>query len=277
MAVAACGRIGDTINPSLANVSDLHGGSSIALFPPGFVNEDENAIGQNREQKWIWDCWLDFCSKIPKKSWGVVNGEVIQGTNTKDARLISYKEADQIAIGVQILAPFIERCSEVWMTFGTEWHEFSGGKLASAVWQAVNSEFPNRTHKPEYELWMPWNGKKIHYTHHRTGSSAPSSKSTPLNRSLIDMLVEAPVRDGVYPDIVVRSHTHDPGVLHTQWGWSIGLASWQLKGAFAWKKVPSVTPVIGGCILELDQRKEVHPWEIVYQYGKPKMLRPSTK
>lgn len=242
------------------------------------MNEDDNPIKQNPIQKWIWSCWLDYCKKIPKGSWGVINGEAVQGTNTKDSRLVAYKESDQIQIALEILAPFIQRCSYVWFTFGTEWHEFAGGKLAVAVYEAIKSEFKHtKIFKPQYEIWLGWNGKRVHFTHHRTTASAPSSKATPLNRSMIDMLVEAPARHGLYPDIVVRSHAHDPGTLQNAWGTSIGLASWQIKGAYAWKKVPAAAEVIGACILELDRRNEVHPWQVLYKIEKPIMFRPNRK
>lgn len=218
---------------------------------------------------------MDYISKIPKGSWGIVNGEPVQGTNPKDARLSVTIAADQVNAAVQVLQPFVERCSEVWTTYGTEWHEDIGGKLAAEVWKELQVLYPGKVHKPSYDLWLNWNGERIHICHHRTGSSAASSKASGLNKSMVDMLVEAPARNGVYPTIVVRSHTHDPIVLDSTFGLAIGLPSWQLKTGLAQQKFPASTPVIGGFILELDHRAERHVWQSLYrQETKPSFLRP---
>jgi hypothetical protein len=64
------------------------------------------------------------------------------------------------------------------------------------------------------------------------------------------MLFEAPKRDGRYPNVVVRAHSHDPGYLWLEQGLSIGLPAWQHKTFFAWKKVPAVVSSIGGFMID---------------------------
>ncbi len=152
------------------------------------------------------------------------------------------------------------------------------GKLARGVYAALKAEFSSKKiHAPQYEVWLSWNKKTVHITHHQTVSVASSSKGTYLTKSLIDMLVEAPTRGGLSPDIVIRSHSHQPGVLQLPIGISIGLGSWMLKSPYVWKKAPASASIIGGAILELDKRGEVHPWLIKYDLGKPSLLRPSKK
>lgn len=259
----------------MALASDQHGGHSLALFPPNFETNDGQLIGQSKSQKWLWACWLDYCSRIPRGSIGVLNGEIVTGSNPKDSKLLVFDEADQIEVGVQIVAPFIGRCDEIWITYGTEFHDMPAGKLARQVWKALKEKFrkDKEIHKPEYELWLPWNGERIHVTHHQGVSGAASSKATFLNKSLIDMLIEAPCRGGEYPTVVVRSHAHQIGLLELPIGWSIGLGSWQLKTPLVFKRHPAAPEIVGGAILQLDEKREMCPKLIKYSLGKPRYKR----
>lgn len=226
-------------------------------------------------QKWLWQCWLNFCARIPKGSWGIVAGEIVTGTNMRDSRLLVHQEEDQVELGVEVVAPFVEQCDPIWILYGTEFHDHPSGKLARAVYTALRSTFPaKKIFAPQYEAWVPWNNELIHATHHQTVSHASSSRATYLNKSLIDMLVDAPVRGGVNPSIVVRAHAHQPGLLQLPIGISIGLGSWMLKSPYVWKVAPSAANVIGGATLRLNSEGQVEPCLVKYDLGKPKIENP---
>lgn len=231
----------------------------------------------NKIQRWLWECWLDFCKSIPKGSIGVFNGDAVDGVNLKNGAVVSYERADQINIATEVLSKFAERCSVVYTVFGTEWHEYTSGKdLVQVVYNLRERGYNVKL--PRQEVWLELYGQLIHIAHHRATTSAPSSKGTPLARSLVEMLFEAPKRNGVYPNVVIRAHAHDPGYLWTEHGLSIGQPSWQYKTFFAWKKVPAAVPSIGGMLLDWDGEQ----WRVrpkLYRASGPRIirLRPSKK
>jgi hypothetical protein len=234
--------------------------------------DDEPSVYRaNKIQCWLWDCWLDFCQAVPKGSIGVHVGDIVDGCNPRNGAVISYERADHVNIAVEVLSKFCERCSVVYFVFGTEWHEFTSGRdLIRVVNELSKRGFSVKL--PRQEVWLEYDGRLIHFAHHRSISSAPSSKGTPLARAIGDMLFEAPKRSGMYPDVVVRAHAHDPGYLWIENGLSIGLPAWQFKTFFSWKKVPHVVSSVGGFFLDReDERWLVTPK--MYRAASPKPFR----
>jgi len=217
----------------------------------------------------MWQCWLDFCASIPKGSIGVFDGDAIDGCDPRNGAVISYERADHVNIATQVLAKFVERCSITYFCFGTEYHEFTSGRDLLRVVNNLKSA-GHKVVLPRQEVWLDYAGQLVHICHHRTISSAPSSKGTPLARSLGDMLFEAPKRGGRFPNVVVRAHAHDPGYLWLEQGLSIGLPSWQYKTFFSWKKVPAAVPSIGGMLLDWDGGS----WRVVPKLYKASQVKP---
>ena len=266
--------------PSLVAISDLHCGSSKALCVPKIefdeTDEEESWVYKaTNKQMWIWKRWLEFCKLIPKGSIGYLNGDVLQGTNVLGGAMVSLFEDHQIMIAVKSLEPFLERCSITYWTFGTEFHEGKDGHNLRALVQVLDTMGYPVT-KPRNEIWHEDGYKNIfHFAHHRNVSKAASSKATPLNNSLLSMMFEAPLRNGVYPNYVIRSHAHDPGMWHSPRGVSIALPSWQTKTDLAWRAMPHVAVVVGGLIMTLE-RKEKMGWSermVTYTEGKPTISR----
>lgn len=245
----------------IAALSDTHAGSRLSLCAPGvmLIDEAEDTGSDHplsKTQAWMWNCYLDFIKHIDKGSIGVFNGDIVQGVHTqKDGALISYKEADQIAIAVQTITPFVERCGDVYFNIGTEFHDSLSGHLLFTVVSLLQRTYGNRIKRPSQECWISLSGVKFHFAHHRQVTNNPNSKGTPLATSLAKMISTAPMRGGKYPDCVVRSHAHDPGILDTVYGLSVGLPAWQGKSGFVNKQAPESVVMIGGGILWQEKGK----------------------
>lgn len=232
---------------------------------------DGGTYGLSKIQKWIFDCWLDFSKRIPSGSVLLVNGDLVQGGIGRDVQLVSSKWSDQIAGAVDLLEIPGRRCSEIYLTYGTEYHDQPSGQALIGICDQLKARLPKvKIHEPEYEVWIQWGSKLVHATHHRSTSSSPTSKGTPLAGALTKMIVSAPMRNGMYPDIEIRSHAHDPGYLVSTLGVSIGLPAWQIKTGYAWHRQPEAPIVIGGTILKLEEN-EVCVNQILY---KPSKTRP---
>lgn len=44
----------------VTGLGDLHGGSTLGLWPPGMENEDGAEIALNKFQCWLWQRWQDM-------------------------------------------------------------------------------------------------------------------------------------------------------------------------------------------------------------------------
>ena len=138
----------------IAITSDLHCGSKHALCPPGLELADGEIYQLTKIQEWLWSCWMDFCKAVPRGSIGVVNGDITQGINTKEGALVSYKYSDQNLIAAETLKYFLERCTECYFIFGTEWHEFISGQNLISVVRDLQHDY--KIHSPMQELWLRW-------------------------------------------------------------------------------------------------------------------------
>lgn len=206
-----------------------------------------------------------------------MNGDLVQGGVGKDTQLVSPKWTDQEENAINLLEIPARRCSEIFFTFGTEWHENTSGQALINIYKGLKSRIPKvKIHKPDYEVWLDWGGKLVHATHHRSTSSSPTSKGTPLASALTKMIASAPQRNGMYPDVEIRSHAHDPGYLVSTLGISVGLPAWQVKTAFVWHRQPEAPVVIGGTVLRLEEN-EICVKQILYRPGKTKPHQLSKK
>jgi len=75
----------DVIIPGVI-FGDTHFGSNGGLLPPGYVDIDGAEVGLNPGQRYLWECWEDFCKRVGKlkPKFIIANGDIVEGTQAKE-------------------------------------------------------------------------------------------------------------------------------------------------------------------------------------------------
>lgn len=255
--------------PAIAVVGDLHTNSVYGLFPPSFTLDAGNVISANKYQAWLWDCWLDFSEYIKRYDvcHVIVNGDLPQGINFKDAQLMSVNEADQIKLAATVLDPLLYRAGlpkpKLFIARGTGFHDGRSGALAEVIAQKVGAIPDEGGCYSRWQIWLNWRGHLVHATHHI--GVAPVYPYTPLARELTNWKIRS-VSGGLLPDVDLRAHVHRCNAIQDNSGrWIATSPAWQLQTQYTHQKAPAMLPEIGGLIVwenddgELYIKRKLYP------------------
>jgi len=99
-------------------LSDLHVGSTIGLWPPDFISNEGNPIGQNKFQEWLWECWQDAAKwsakLIGKDAFEIVlNGDLVEGIHHRSLQVMTPDVGDQSEAVKQVLEPLAAKASKL--------------------------------------------------------------------------------------------------------------------------------------------------------------------
>src|SRR5574343_679920 len=250
--------------PNCAVVSDTHCGSQLGLFPCHLkVPLDAGGYYEpSRLQRVVWAWWVAYWREwVPKVSRGepigaVLNGDAIDGTNSRDTTQVSRNPQDQERIAVAAMEPMLEACQgRLFVIRGTAWHTGDAGWSEESLAQKLGAVKDEDGRSSRYDLWLRLGGKRgplCHFLHHIGTTSSMAYETTALMKEYADSMTEAGRWGLSIPDIVVRSHRHRHAEVRVQtangYGTCFTTPAWQLKTPFTWK-VPGgrmSKPQIGG-------------------------------
>ncbi len=242
-------------------LSDLHVGSTVGIWPGRHAVEGGGVYEANQFQQWLYQCWHDMLAEVKalRPNAAVINGDALQGVNSKDAQLITNKTDVQASAAIQLLDPLRKAVKTLYIIRGTEWHD---GKAAENVEQMAKTlrakVDPASGQYTWWELYLDVGGPVIHFAHHVGMSSVPWYEATVPLRDTLLMLSELWRFFGdKAPNMrmAVRSHRHR--YIHIDAPPDLQVVvtpSWQLKTAFSYKRATSMLPIVGYVMLEWDGR-----------------------
>jgi len=241
----------------LVLISDIHGGSTQSLLPPGFENHEGNPIGQNAVQRWLWSCWL-AAQKFADEVTGddpfalLINGDAVEGNHHRTTQVISPEIGDHIRCAEQVLEHFTKRAARTFVVRGTECHT---GDAEKAIGKALGAERHPATGAHAADAWdLEIMGVRINARHHCSATSRRWLESGEYSRFLINEQAEA-IRNGERPpEICIRSHRHRGGHFLDGGGLALVTPAWQALTRHAHKVVPSARTQPGIQILDWRNR-----------------------
>ena len=247
--------------PAVAVVGDLHANSTVGLMPPQFKTGAGNVITANPDQKFLWDAWTDYCAWLDE--WQieaiVINGDLPQGINPRDAQTLSSDESDQVKFVLECLKPLIyqgkqKRTDYVYITRGTGFHSGKNGAREEIIAQMIGAVQDHTGAYSRYRNLIRWRGKILHFTHHISHASV--YPYTPLARAQREARERAALGDYM-PDVDVRSQVHVCNAIQSNDGrWVAVAPAWQLSTEFGHKVAPASLPTIGGLLICQDETIE---------------------
>jgi len=262
-------KVADTL---LAVLSDMHTGSSTALFPRnGYKGEgtEDNHVSPNERQVEIHHTFVRFAGEVAKARKGkrliVVNlGDAVDGNHHGSLQESLFKTKDQCDAHVMLMTDFMKRvgfdkkkCDELYYVRGTEVHVGETENDMARELGAVKAEtglFVNEV------LEMNINGLNHLFLHHGKARGRGVNEGNALRNYLRDTRDERE-KDGLSRvDVMWSGHTHGHiyeshikripgGNYHVAHG--IICPSWQAKTRFAYGKVPSAVNSVGGVYVKI--------------------------
>lgn len=255
-------KIQDTL---LAVLSDMHTGSSTALFPrQGYQGEgaEDNHISPNDKQSEIHPVFVRFAGEVAKARKGkrliIVNlGDAIDGFHHGSMQESIFKEKDQCAAHVLLMTDFLKRVGfrkddELYYVRGTEVHvkeaEHEIGKQLGAM-KAGKKSYVHEI------LELNINGLINVFAHHGKQRGSGQNEGNSLRNFLRDIRSDRE-KDGLTRmDVLWSGHTHghtwnthiariNGGQFHQMHG--VICPSFQAKTRFALGKVPMAVNSVGG-------------------------------
>lgn len=247
----------------IAVVSDLQCGSIFGMLPPNFLTSEGIPKIQNAGQKYLWECWIDFCERAGRFDPDAIiaNGDMNDGRQRKSegVELSLNLIADQVNAAVRCLRVLKKRCPRAkwYFTRGTAYHVGHAGQDEEEVAKALNAEKYSSVGTGVYVrevLWLDIEGVIVEAAHH-IGVSQGFYRLTQLDKEMQWSAMAAKDNTKGVPkaDLLIRSHVHN--FQHAEHASKQGLVTpcWQLQTSFMRKNSTyRMLPDIGGVFIEID-------------------------
>jgi hypothetical protein len=256
----------------LAVLSDMHTGSTTALFPRGgYQGEDteDNHISPNEKQTEIHPVFVRFAGEVATARKGkrliIVNlGDAIDGFHHGSMQESIFKEKDQCAAHVLLMTDFMKRAGfnkkqgdELYYVRGTEVHVKNTEHDMAKELGAVRAGTKQYVHEV---LSLNVNGLENVFAHHGKARGSGQNEGNSLRNFLRDIRSDRE-KDGLPRiDVLWSGHTHghtynthiargQAGQFHTMHG--VICPSWQAKTRFAFMKVPMAVNSVGAVFVRI--------------------------
>ena len=235
-------KIQDTF---IVNISDMHCGSSRAIFPNHFMQFEHTNYTPTDTQKKIHAHWLkcaDYARQNRKSKRMIIvhNGDAIEGIHHGSIQAVSPSWDDHVEIHLELMDEFLKRAGFSKKN-GDELNYLSGTESHTADKESGIAKDLKADHY-EHEFEMKINGRRLWYTHHGAGAGDGANEGDGYRNWLKRIYWNCVKGKKPIPDMVVTGHFHKPvyniyvqdyHLLH-----GMMLPSWQMKTRYAYKAAP---------------------------------------
>lgn len=278
----------------IAAVSDIHAGSTVAVFPDGeFYQDDGGEYKRSPLQAWLHDKWLKswdtFQEMINGEPWILIlNGDLVEGHHHKSHQNVSPQGAMEFRAAHRLLrTPLgIPNLKHIHVIRGTEAHVGKGGcneESLAAILANGDEDLPAQpivrcpdipSNWSSYHRRILVDGRLFDIRHHgRFGQRAHTAEAY-LKLYAQDIALNHILAGHEPPDIAIRSHFHqfmDSGP-STSWKTRVvALPSFQAITTFGHRI--SIEKVARVGIVAMETRRtgiDIHP--IIFQPDRPKII-----
>ena len=236
-------------------VGDAHSNSTLGLCPRGVELEEGRTHTPTDTQKWLWDCWLEFCDFVPNR--GVTsffNGDWVDGDiRFRTHQVISRNPGDIIDMGIDNALPLVDKSDRVFFLKGTRSHAGKSAWLETQVAKDFDNTVMNEYDKPVWErFYGEFGGVVFDIKHFGSLGYRPWTLPNSLNAMAVEIELNASKSGERLPDLVVRNHRHR----HADSGDNyrtrvIANYAWQGMTEYA-NDITNTPPDIGGLIVNCE-------------------------
>jgi len=253
-------------------VSDLHCGSSVALWPDKHKSSTGNTIGlgDNLHQQWLWSCWQDAIAKVKAHFKGrnfavICNGDLIEGIHHGTTEVVVAKNADHASAAIECLAPLISGATESYFVAGTECHV---GDWEQKICADLRGKWCGD--KGLIEI----NGTLIDVSHHCPTSSRAYLEAGGMSISMGNARLNYARVGHRLPKVFLRAHRHTGGYYSDGNAAYVITPAWQLLTRYGFKVVTDSICRPGFVILDWQSTTPGGIPSILLNTYEPKETRP---
>jgi len=226
-------------------LSDLHIGSTVGLWPEGFVSNEGYPIGQNKFQQWLWKCWQDMNKWSTTVINGqpfelVINGDLVEGIHHRTLQVMSPDVGDQTTAVLDVLAPLASKASKVHIIKGTECHTRND---EVRLGRALDASLDPSTGQHAWDtLDLEVNGTLFNFAHHITATARPYLEASAHSIALGALTQSRARTNKPIPMVMCRAHRHRHGIWTDGNQMSAICGAWQGLTRHGYKVVPEAVP-----------------------------------
>lgn len=259
-------------------LSDMHSGSTRALFPNRFVQFKHINHTPTPEQARMWEHFNASAEQVKqarqnKRLLVIHDGDSIEGQHHGSPQVITQDKAEQVEIHAELMDHFLQVAGfqdgdKLYYVSGTETHTGDHEEQCAADLDA--EENPEGGHVFD-KLELSVNGCELWLTHHGPargkGPNAGNGLRNWLRNTWYDCLA-----DGLQiPDMIITGHTHAPcfQAYIQDWGESYRILyglicpSWQNKTRFGYRVAPVQLNKIGLVYFDITAAGHILPPEFL--------------
>lgn len=199
---------------TLAIVADLHINSTVGLCTPVVNLDDGGTYHASRSQRWLHDCWLDYCEKVkvsPGRKVALINGDVGElDTKRRSYQLVSPNKSTIVKLCIDVLSPLIEQVEAVYVIRGTCAHTGKSAWLEETIANDITNNVPSsKSVASWWHLRAVVEGVRVDVAHHANMGGLPwTEKHAALRLAERTMWRYAITHKQPAPHLIIRSHNH---------------------------------------------------------------------
>jgi hypothetical protein len=195
----------------LAIVADLHVNSTVAICPPR-IEKDEGTHLATREQRWLGECFRDYCTgfyQLPGRHVVIINGDVGElDTKKRSLQLISTNKATIQRIILETIEPLIGDADAVYVMRGTSAHTGKSAWLEEWLGNDIDAIGPSNDTRSWWNLRTDCEGVRLDIAHHASMSASKAGKLGAPSRLACETWSDYTEAGNKPPNLVIRSHNH---------------------------------------------------------------------
>ena len=244
-------------------VGDTHIGSIYGLTDPRNIPDNKS----NAFQYWIYESWLNFCSKYKDPDYLITIGDLADGVQQKTlgTSVVSTSIDEQVSMAKDLLETITpKKETKIYGVNGSGYHDGEGQatSIDRRIIEAIGGEYKGCIF--EFDIA----NERIQVAHGGTGSLV--NPSTYIQREISLSKSDAQKRKVKGPTILVRGHQHRFYTIQDDSGvYGVLNGCWQFITPFMAKKSANVTPSFGAMIIEINDVTKIYRAE----YLLPEIVR----
>lgn len=227
--------------------SDLHVGSSVAIFPKSYRTRTGRHIPISKGQAQLLAYWNNMTKHFKDCDTHIILGDLIEGLNKKEYGhgLMCGELNDQVNACAELLKPMVGD-KKVLIFTGSGYHGSADYKCDEAIAKSLpNAEFCGAMQN----IRVARTGVKINLAHGEGGGSL--YRTTKMDKESMFFKLAESCDKLESPDLIVRGHLHYYTYLENEQMGALQLPCWkafEISKIFL-KNIGRLQPDIGGCKL----------------------------
>jgi hypothetical protein len=229
----------------IVQMSDLHVGSTIGLWPKNFIATEGFPIGRNKFQEWLGKCWDDMLvwseRVIGEDDFDlVINGDLVEGIHHRSLQVMSPDPGDQTKAVLQVLGPLAQNASRLHLIKGTECHTRND---EIRIGHALGASIDPTTGQSAWDvLDLEMHGTLFNFAHHISATARPYLEASAHSIALGALTHSRARSNKRVPMVMCRAHRHRHGIWTDGNQMSAICGAWQGLTRHGYKVVPDAIP-----------------------------------